>query len=119
MRDRVSACVPPSAGCSYPSVTERPVLQDLGIGALVQRVDLQRSRIHFDSLPVPRNLEEGIALLFHPLQPLHHAEILDCVLEVGIETKRLSEVLHRLFVLALRVQDPTSQHQRIGIVAVA
>ena len=63
-------------------------------------------------------LEVTVSFFLCAVEFLHHTQILDGILEVGVTANGLSEVLQRLVILTLCVESASSEYESLGVGAV-
>jgi hypothetical protein len=102
----------------YLGVAQRTVLQNLGVCATVLGVDFEGGGIGVDGLLVLSTLEIAVSFFLCAVELLHHTQIFDGILVVGIAADGLSEVLQCLVVLARCVESASSEYESFGVGAV-
>ena len=103
---------------TYFGVAKRAVLQNLGVCATVLGVDFEGRGVGVDSLLVLSRLKVAVSFFLCAVELLHHTQVFDGILEVGIAANGLSEVLQRLVVLTLCVESASSEYESLGVGAV-
>jgi hypothetical protein len=103
---------------TYLSVAKRTVLQNLRVCATVLGVDFKSRGVGVNSLLILSSLEVAVSFFLCTVEFLHHTQIFDGILEVGITADGLSEMLQGLGVLALCVESTSSEYESFGVSAV-